>query len=146
MYKKERGRDNKAEAKKNAGEKSRTSEPDASRHKFNKKPKLSVQESNLSTTGTRFTTFTVSKALSLRTGKYVQIVKDLRLNISEETYGEIALNLPYFEKKYENFTDPPDVPMKDPFSKMQIESDWSPGSHEDLFDYEYFENCTTPKG
>lgn len=79
----------------------------------------------------------------LRTGKYAQIVKNLHLEISEETYIDIAANLPYFEKKYENMTDPPDLPTKALFSDMQIESEWSQeDSNEDLFAGSYFDNYT----
>uniref|UniRef100_A0A8D8VYS0 Uncharacterized protein n=1 Tax=Cacopsylla melanoneura TaxID=428564 RepID=A0A8D8VYS0_9HEMI len=81
----------------------------------------------------------------LRTGKYAQIVKDLHLDLSDEMYAEIVQNLPYFEKKYETATEPPDVPITgDPFPDIKIESDWSGSLHEDLFG-DYYDNVTSPK-
>lgn len=82
----------------------------------------------------------------LRTGKYAQIVKDLHLVISDETYQDIAANLPYFEKKYKNMTEPPIVSTAEPmFSDMRILSDWDSDSQADHFQDSYFENYTNKK-
>lgn len=95
------------------------------------------------TTKDLFGTSFINSTPFLRTGKYAQIVQDLHLKISDETYLDIAANLPYFERKYKNMTDPPEVTTLEPmFSDMRILSDWDSENSADPFQDSYFANYT----